>query len=506
MSPVEEGTLQPLFYSHNAAIILTMFSFSDIAKYHNDLLHNRVSCTEAVAHYLQRIGEYKHLNAFTETYSNEAIEQAYRLDEKRKAGEPIKKLHGVVIAIKDVICYKDHKVTAASKILEGFSSLYNATAVQRLLDEDAIIIGSCNCDEFAMGSSNENSVYGKVLNALDNTKVPGGSSGGSAVAVQAGLCMASLGSDTGGSVRQPADFCGIAGLKPSYGRISRYGLLAYASSFDQIGIFGNNIPDIALLLEIMSGSDGYDSTVLQEKNISFQQPSPGKKYKIAYFKEAVQHPSLDTEIKENILSLIDTLKKEGHSVTEIGFDLLEYVVPTYYILTTAEASSNLARYDGIRYGHQTNEHISDLTDFYKQTRSQGFGKEVKRRIMLGTFVLSSGYYDAYFSKAQQVRRLLVNKTEAVFADFDALIMPTSPGTAFGFGDKSNNPVAMYLADIFTVFANLTGIPGISLPLFKHSNGMPFGIQVMTKKTDDLTLLQVSDWLMKNHKMYQPVAV
>ena len=504
MSPVEEGTLQPHFYSYSAEIILTMISFTDIAEYHNDLLHSQVSCTEAVAHYLMRIGEYKHLNAFTEIYANEAIEQARRLDEKRKAGEPLKKLHGVVVTIKDVICYKDHKVTAASKILEGFSSLYNATAVQRLLDEDAIIIGSCNCDEFAMGSSNENSAYGKVLNALDNTRVPGGSSGGSAVAIQAGLCMVSLGSDTGGSVRQPANFCGIAGLKPSYGRISRYGLLAYASSFDQIGIFGNNIADIARLLEVMSGADEYDSTVLQDENISFQVTVPDKKYKIAYFKDAIHHPSLDAEIRENILSCIAILKKEGHTVTEIGFDLLEYVVPAYYVLTTAEASSNLSRYDGIRYGRRTSEHVSDLTDFYKQTRSQGFGKEVQRRIMLGTFVLSSGYYDAYFSKAQQVRRLLVNKTEAVFAEFDALIMPTSPTTAFSFGDKSNDPVAMYLADIFTVFANLTGIPGVSLPLFKHSNGMPFGIQVMTKKTDELTLLQVSDWLMKNHKMYQPV--
>ena len=504
MSPVEEGTLQPLFYSYSAEIILTMFSFTDIAEYHNDLLHSQVSCTEAVAHYLMRIGEYKHLNAFTEIYANEAIEQARRLDEKRKAGEPLKKLHGVVVTIKDVICYKDHKVTAASKILEGFSSLYNATAVQRLLDEDAIIIGSRNCDEFAMGSSNENSAYGKVLNALDNTRVPGGSSGGSAVAIQAGLCMVSLGSDTGGSVRQPANFCGIAGLKPSYGRISRYGLLAYASSFDQIGIFGNNIADIARLLEVMSGADEYDSTVLQDENISFQVTVPDKKYKIAYFKDAIHHPSLDAEIRENILSCIAILKKEGHTVTEIGFDLLEYVVPAYYVLTTAEASSNLSRYDGIRYGRRTSEHVSDLTDFYKQTRSQGFGKEVQRRIMLGTFVLSSGYYDAYFSKAQQVRRLLVNKTEAVFAEFDALIMPTSPTTAFSFGDKSNDPVAMYLADIFTVFANLTGIPGVSLPLFKHSNGMPFGIQVMTKKTDELTLLQLSDWLMKNHKMYQPV--
>ena len=224
---------------------------------------------------------------------------------------------------------------------------------------------------------------------------------------------------------------------------------------------------------------------------------------MAYFKEAIHHPSLDTEIRENILSLIAVLKKEGHAVTEIGFDLLEYVVPAYYVLTTAEASSNLSRYDGIRYGRQTSEHVSDLTDFYKRNRSEAFGKEVQRRIMLGTFVLSSGYYDAYFSKAQQVRRLLVDKTNAVFAEFDALMMPTSPTTAFSIGDKSNDPIAMYLADIFTVFANLTGIPGISLPLFKHSNGMPFGIQIMTKKTDELTLLEVSDHLMKKHRNNKP---
>jgi len=483
-----------------------MFSFTNISQYHSDLENNNISCADAVNYYLQKINENKHLNAFTEVYADEAIQQANCLDVKRKKNEPLKNLHGAVVAIKDVICYKDHKVTAASKTLEGFTSLYSATAIQRLLDEDAIIIGSCNCDEFAMGSSNENSVYGKVLNALDHTKVPGGSSGGSAVAVQAGLCMISLGSDTGGSVRQPADFCGIVGLKPSYGRISRHGLIAYASSFDQIGIFGNNITDISLLLEVMSGADEYDSTALQEKSKSFTPPSPKEeKYKIAYFKEAIQHPSLDGEIRENILTLINSLKNEGHTVTEIDFDLLEYVVPAYYVLTTAEASSNLGRYDGIRYGHQTKESILDLTDFYKQTRSEGFGKEVQRRIMLGTFVLSSGYYDAYFSKAQQVRRLLVNRTEAVFTEFDALIMPTSPTTAFSFGDKSNDPVTMYLADIFTVFANLTGIPGISLPLFKHSNGMPFGIQVMTKKTDELTLLQVSDWLMKNHKTNQQVS-
>lgn len=485
-----------------------MFQYKNITQYHLDLANNKNSCVEAVQFYLQKIKTNKILNAFTEVYEDEALLMAKKLDEKRKRGEPIKKLHGVVVALKDVICYKDHRVTAASKILEGFTSLYSATAVQRLLDEDAIIIGSCNCDEFAMGSSNENSVYGHVLNALDNTKVPGGSSGGSAVAVQAGLCMASLGSDTGGSVRQPADFCGIVGLKPTYGRISRYGLIAYASSFDQIGIFGNSVDDIVLLLAIMSGADEYDSTAIpqtpegasdQFKNLNLLADSE-KKYRIAYFKEALHHPSLDKEIKEAILNLVETLKLNGHSVTEIDFDLLEYVVPAYYVLTTAEASSNLNRYDGIRFGYQTKSNIKELTDFYKHTRSTGFGKEVQRRIMLGTFVLSSGYYDAYFIKAQQVRRLLIDKTEAIFTDYDAVIMPTTPTTAFSLGHKNSDSIAIYLADIFTVFANLTGIPGISVPLFKHSNSMPFGLQIMTKKEDELTLLQMADYLLKQQQL------
>lgn len=481
-----------------------MFLYQDIKQYQQDLTTNKTNCVAAVQFYLQQIEAHKNLNAFTEIYTDEALEQARLLDQKRKTDEPLKKLHGVVIAIKDVICYKDHLVTASSKILAGFKSIYTATAVQRLLDEDAIIIGACNCDEFAMGSSNENSAYGPVLNAIANTKVPGGSSGGSAVAVQANLCMVSLGSDTGGSVRQPADFCGILGLKPSYGRISRYGLIAYASSFDQIGIFGNTVTDIALLLGVMSGEDEFDSTALPQtpegalyESLNFMPLADNsKKYKIAYFKEALHHPSLDKEIKEHIFGMIETLKSDGHTVTEIDFDLLEYVVPAYYVLTTAEASSNLSRYDGIRFGHQTKANIKDLTEFYMLNRTEGFGKEVQRRIMLGTFVLSSGYYDAYFSKAQQVRRLLVDKTNAIFVDYDAVIMPTCPTTAFTIGEKNDDPIAMYLADIFTVFANLTGIPGISVPLFKHSNGMPFGLQVMTKKTDELTLLQIADYLMK----------
>jgi aspartyl-tRNA(Asn)/glutamyl-tRNA(Gln) amidotransferase subunit A len=453
----------------------------------------------AVTYFLEKIKANERLNAFTEVYETEALEKAAELDKKRKSGQPVGKLHGVVVAIKDVICCKGHKVTAASKILEGFESVYNATAVQKLLDEEAILIGSCNCDEFAMGSSNENSAYGNVLNALDETKVPGGSSGGSAVAVQAGMCMISLGSDTGGSVRQPADFCGIVGLKPTYGRISRYGLIAYASSFDQIGIFGTNVDDAALALEVIAGADDFDSTVSQAAVEPYSEKNEGaKKYRIAYFEEAITHPSLDKEIAGSIRDTIQQLKAGGHVVEAVKFDLLEYIVPAYYVLTTAEASSNLSRYDGIRYGHKTEEKADNLSHFYKLNRSEGFGKEVQRRIMLGTFVLSAGYYDAYFSKAQQVRRLLVNKVEEIFAAFDAVILPTVPATAFSIGEKTDDPIEMYIADIYTVFANLTGVPGISLPLYKHSNGMPFGLQVMTGKFNEVILLQFSRLLMQQY--------
>jgi aspartyl-tRNA(Asn)/glutamyl-tRNA(Gln) amidotransferase subunit A len=478
-----------------------MFQFVSIPNYHLQLTQNTVSCIDVVQYYLTQIKKQQHLNAFVEVFEIEALQQAKALDEKRKSGKPMGKLHGVVIALKDVICYEGHKVTAASKILQGFTSLYSATAVQRLLNEDAIIIGNCNCDEFAMGSSNENSVYGPTLNAVDITKVPGGSSGGSAVAVQANMCMASLGSDTGGSVRQPADFCGIVGLKPSYGKISRYGLIAYASSFDQIGVFTKGVQDAALLLEVMQGEDGLDSTAekIGNKQLAISNKE-NTKYKIAYFKEALHHPSLDKEIQQQLFYLIDKLKSDGHTVDEIDFDLLDYVVPTYYILTTAEASSNLNRFDGVRYGYRSNNaEIKDLTNFYKYTRSEGFGKEVQKRIMLGTFVLSTGYFDAYFTKAQQVRKLLCNKTNSIFADYEAIILPTSPTTAFALGEKTKDPIAMYLADIYTVFANLTGIPGISVPLFTHSNTLPFGLQILAAKNNELTLLQLANVMMQQYK-------
>lgn len=483
-----------------------MFLFNNIEEYQKQLFEGKTSCLEVTKYYLEKIDETKHLNAFVEIYTDESLERANYLDEKRKKSESIGKLHGVVLAIKDVICYKNHKVTAASAILQDFVSLYDSTAIEKLLKEDAIIIGNCNCDEFAMGSTNENSVYGSALNALDETKVPGGSSGGSAVAVQAGLCMASLGSDTGGSVRQPADFCGITGIKPSYGVISRNGLIAYASSFDQIGIFSNNIEDAAKVLEVINGSDAFDSTVSQQKQRSFpvsQQTMKDKpnKYRVALLKNALEHESLDEEIKRNIYDLADKLKKEGHEVTEIDFGLIDFIVPAYYVLTTAEASSNLSRYDGVRYGYRGTDNGEDLASFYKKTRSEGFGKEVKRRIMLGTFVLSEGYYDAYFTKAQQIRRLLVSQTKEIFERYDALILPTVPSTAFEVGSMQKDPIAMYLADIYTVYANLTGTPAISLPLFKHTNGMPFGLQVITNNYDELTLLEFSYMLMNKYKTY-----
>jgi aspartyl-tRNA(Asn)/glutamyl-tRNA(Gln) amidotransferase subunit A len=475
-----------------------LFTFHSIQDYHKALKDRTASAEEAVLYYLKEIEAQSNLNAFTQVYGEEALTRARLLDQQRKEGQPPGKLHGVVIGLKDVLAYKDHPLTAASHILQDFVSIYHATVVEKLLAEEAIIIGHLNCDEFAMGSTNENSAYGKVLNARDNQRVPGGSSGGSAVAVQAGLCMTSLGSDTGGSVRQPADFCGILGLKPTYGRVSRYGLIAYASSFDQVGIFGHTVSDLALMLEVIAGEDEFDSTVRRGAG-AFEgawKEAPGKKYKIAYFKEALAHPGLDPEIRGTLLERIEGLRKEGHTVEAIDFDLLDYIVPAYYILTTAEASSNLARFDGVRYGYRAKDKDLDLTEFYKRTRSEGFGKEVKRRILLGTFVLSAGYYDAYFTKAQQVRKMLVDRTDLIFKDFDIIILPTSPTTAFKLGEKMDDPIAMYLADIYTVYANLTGIPGISLPLFTHTNGMPFGMQAMTSRFNELSLLQFSHLMMQ----------
>jgi aspartyl-tRNA(Asn)/glutamyl-tRNA(Gln) amidotransferase subunit A len=405
------------------------------------------------------------------------------------------------VGLKDVIAYKNHPLSAASKILENFQSIFDATVVEKLQAAGAIILGRQNCDEFAMGSSNENSAYGPVKNGIDPARVPGGSSGGSAVAVQMNHCMISLGSDTGGSVRQPADFCGIVGLKPSYGRISRYGLIAYASSFDQIGIFAKTVADAALLLEIIAGPDDFDSTVSELPVPAYsavvEEPTPKKR--IAYFKEALEHPSLDPEIKAAIDATIDKMQKAGYAIDAVSFDMLDMVVPTYYVLTTAEASSNLSRYDGVKFGHRSSADNKDLTALYKNARSEGFGKEVKRRIMLGTFVLSAGYFDAYFTKAQQIRKLLVDGSEQLFKNYDAVLLPTVPSPAFLIGDHRQDAVAMFLADIYTVYANLVGIPAISIPLYQHSSGLPFGLQIMSAPFEESSLLQLSTAIQKLHE-------
>lgn len=453
-----------------------------------------LDCTTLVQHYLAKIEATKSLNIYIEVFEEEALAYAKALDAKPIAERG--RLYGAVIAIKDVLCYKGHSVTAASKILQGFVSPYNATAIQRLLEEDAIIIGRVNCDEFAMGSTNENSHYGVTRNAANPAKVPGGSSGASAVAVQAGTCLFSLGSDTGGSVRQPASFCGVVGVKPSYGRISRYGLLAYGSSFDQIGILSNNISDAALALEIMSGTDEFDSTATQKSVPAYTEQLNFKgKAKIAYFKSALEHESLDEEIKAQSFAFIEQLKAEGHEVEAIDFDFLDYIIPAYYVLTTAEASSNLSRYDGVRYGYRAKDTTS-LLETYQKTRTEGFGMEVKRRIMLGTFVLSSGYYDAYYTKAQKVRRLIWERTKAIFEAYDFILMPTAPTTAWDIGKLSDDPVEMYLSDIFTVHANMAGIPAVAFPLGTHSNGLPIGIQLMANRFEEARLLSFVDTVMK----------
>ena len=469
-----------------------MFQFSSIANYHQELKEGKFFCEQVVAWYLNNIEQNKGLNAFVFVFKEQAIARAKWLDTQLQSGNKIGKLHGVIVGIKDNICFKDHPASAGSGILQNFNSIYSATAVQRLLDEGAIIIGSLNCDEFGMGSTNENSFYGRVKHPLDEKKVPGGSSGGSAVAVKTNCCMLALGSDTGGSVRQPADWCGIVGLKPAYGRISRYGLIAYASSFDQIGILGNTVEDCSLLLEIMAGPDNFDSTAIQQNPESYSSLlANDKPIRFAYFQQTLEHPGLDPEIAKAIKDLIEQLKQKGHTVAALSFPMLDYIVPTYYVLTTAEASSNLSRFDGVRYGHRSKTDTKDLNTFYEKNRSEGFGKEVKRRIMLGSFVLSAGYQDAYFTKAQQVRQLLSNQVSEVFTTNDIILMPTVTTTAVDAGHTLHDPVSMYLADIYTVLANLVGVPAISIPGFTHSNGLPFGLQLLSNRFAETTLLQAS---------------
>ena len=447
--------------------------------------------TDILENYLQKIEERASINAFIEVFEDSAREQALRVDEKINTGTA-GKLAGMVIGLKDNLCYKGHKVTASSKILEGFESLFTATSVQRLLDEDAIIIGRLNCDEFAMGSSNETSFYGPVKNPLNENLVPGGSSGGTAAAVAAGCCTVALGSDTGGSIRQPASFTGTVGLKPTYGRISRYGLIAYASSFDQIGPITNNVEDAALLLEIMAGKDEYDNTVSSRPVPEYSKTEKPDTLKIAVLKESLEMEGVSPAVLEQTKAIIEKLKSEGHSIEYVSFPYLKYMVPAYYVLSTAEASSNLSRFDGVHYGYRSPE-VVGVEATYVNSRSEGFGKEVKRRIMAGTFVLSNEFYDSYYSKAQKVRRILRDKTDEIMKNHDFLVLPTTPDVAFEINGVKD-PIQMYLQDIFTVHANLTGNPAISLPLGKNQEGLPFGFQVMANHFEEKGLFDFSKYL------------
>ena len=457
------------------------------------LLGGATTCVRVTEHYLDSIEKGKHLNAFLSVFQDKALDQARNVDRKLAAGKA-GSLAGMVIAIKDVLCMRNEVVTCGSKILEHFVSLYDATVIERLLAEDAILIGKTNMDEFAMGSSTENSADGVVRKPVDEERVPGGSSGGSCVAVAAGMAHTALGTDTGGSIRQPAAFCGIVGLKPTYGRVSRYGLVALSSSFDQIGAFANSVADAARVLQVIAGHDERDST-------SARIPVPDylasltrdvRGMRIGVPREAFVE-GLNIEVRVAIERAIDRLKEGGATIQEITLPHSEYVISAYYILMTAEASSNLARYDGARYGHRATP-VRDLTEMYTRSRSEGFGAETKRRIMLGTYVLSAGYYDAYYRKAQKVRRLIQKDFFDAFRIVDCVLLPTSPTTAFGFGEKMDDPLAMYLSDIYTVSANLAGVPAISVPCGEDSKGLPIGVQLLGKQFEEGTILKVADFL------------
>lgn len=470
--------------------------YKELSQLQDDLLQGKITVVSLSQHYLSNIElRNSELNAFLEVFEEELIEKAKRLDEKISHKEPLGKLFGLVLGIKDNLCFKGHELSASSKILEGFESQFTATAVQKLLDEDALIIGRLNCDEFAMGASNENSAFGPVKNSINQEYVPGGSSGGSAVAVAADMCFASLGSDTGGSIRQPASFLGLVGSKPTYGRISRYGLIAYASSFDQIGPITHTTEDNALLTAIMSGADENDATCQQLPPLKSNPIEPSfSKLKIAYIEDCLMHEALNEDIKRASHNLFDLLVKEDHSVAPVHFEYLNEMVPCYYVLTTAEASSNLSRYSGLTYGYRS-KNSTDLESTFTLSRTEGFGEEVKRRIMLGTFVLSSNHYDAYYTKAQKVRALIKQKTEKILDEYDFIILPTTSSAAFKIGEKASNPIQMYLADLFTVQANLAGNPAISIPLGKDSKTeMPFGIQVIAKDNEELKMFEMAKYL------------
>ena len=465
-----------------------MLSYTNHSQKIAQIKDGSLSLIENVSFFLNRIEEKKHLNAFNFVF-NDAHDKAAEIESKIKNGTH-GKLAGMVIAVKDVLSVKDKPTTCSSNILRNFKALYTATAIQKLINEDAIIIGKTNCDEFAMGSSNENSAFGCALNPHDETRVPGGSSGGSAVAVAANLCDAALGTDTGGSIRQPAALTGLFGIKPTYGLVSRYGLTAFASSFDSIGSLAKNTQDAALILSVMSGHDEKDSTSIKREQQDFvSNLETEKKFTIGIPTEFFGE-GLNQEINDTIRKVITLLKDNGHEIIDLHLPNNEYAIATYYILTTAEASSNLARYDGVRYTNRSAD-SKNLSDMYTNTRSEGFGTEVKRRIMLGTYVLSAGYYDAYYRKAQKVRRVIKNDFDKAFEQADIILCPTTPTTAFKIGEKSEDPLQMYLNDVYTTSANLAGIPAISIPIETDSNGLPIGIQLMGNQLQENKIFQLS---------------
>ena len=442
--------------------------------------------------YVSRINEKEDdVEAFVTVLSEDAENKAKEIDQKIEKGEITNKLAGIPIGIKDNICTKGIKTTCASKMLEDFVSPYNATVMDKINAENLITIGKLNMDEFAMGGSTENSYFKKTKNPWNLSKVPGGSSGGSAAAVASQMVPWALGSDTGGSIRQPASFCGIVGLKPTYGLVSRYGLVAFASSLDQIGPITKDVRDSAILLNIIAGHDEQDSTSVDMPKKDYEKALTGdiKGLKIGVPKEFFGE-GINEEVKESLKQAIETYKKLGAEVEEFSLDIAKYALATYYIIACAEASSNLGRFDGIRYTYRAKD-FKDLKDLYKKTRSEGFGAEVKRRIILGTYVLSSGYYDAYYKKAQQVRTLVMNEFNKGFEKYDVILTPTSPTVAFGIGEKSNNPLEMYLADICTVSINIAGLPGISIPCGVDKEGMPIGMQLIGNRFQEETILNAA---------------
>jgi aspartyl-tRNA(Asn)/glutamyl-tRNA(Gln) amidotransferase subunit A len=460
----------------------------------NEIAAGGLSAVEACRAALDRIASVNGaLNAFNLVDGDRALDRAGEIDRRRAAGESPGPLAGVPIALKDNMDVRGMRTTASSRILEHFVPPYDATVVRRLERAGAVIVGKTNCDEFAMGSSNENSAFGPVHNPWALDRIPGGSSGGSAAAVASRCVPLALGSDTGGSIRQPAACCGVVGLKPSYGRVSRYGLLAFASSLDQIGPFARTVADAALTLTVLAGADPCDATTANEPVPDFAAALTGGVNDIRVgVPRAFVTEGVDSQVRRAYDEALDTLRRAGATLVDIDLPHAKYAVPVYYLVCTAEASSNLARYDGVKYGYRSGAAKDSLKEMYSRTRDEGFGPEVKRRIMLGTYVLSAGYYDAFYLKALQVRTLLRRDYDQAFERVDVVAMPTMPTPPFRLGEKTDDPLQMYLADVFTVSANLAGLPGISVPCGFSSDGLPIGFQLMGRMFDEATLLRVAD--------------